>query len=177
MSDYLKRGVGKHTGDIRKYDFYSYYRKNTKFPKMERKAYSAFLKEMLSTYSEEIVRSNMELKLGKLGFIRIQAKKLHYFKKDGTRADSLKVNWKKTWEYWEGKYEGKNRDEITGIKDKTVIYHNNEHTNGEFYQHLWDKLTSVVKYRGLYKFVPSRQYSRLIAEVVSDPQRKIFYYG
>jgi hypothetical protein len=177
MSNYLKRGTGKNTGNIKKYDFYSYYRKHTKFPRMERKEYSAFLKDLLSTFSENIVKENMELKLGKLGFIRIQAKKLHYFKKDGTRSDTLKVNWKETWEYWEKKYTGKTRDEITEIKNKTVIYHKNDHTKGEFYLHLWDKLTSVVKYRGFYKFVPSRQYSRLITKIVSDPYRKVFYYG
>jgi hypothetical protein len=173
----FKRGEGKHKGDVKKYDFYSYYRKNTKFPKLERKEYSAFLKDLLTAFSEAIVRENMELKLGKLGFIRVQAKKLHFFDKDGNRAKTLKVNWQKTWEYWESKYEGKTRDEIKQIKDKTVLFHENDHTNGEFYQHLWDKLTSIVKYRGLYQFIPSRQYSRLITEMVSDPHRTVFYYG
>jgi len=177
MSNYLKRGEGKNKGNVKKYDFYSHYRKNTKFPRMERKEYSSFLKELLTIFSKAIVEENMQLKLGKLGFIRIQAKKLHYFKKDGNRADTLKVDWKKTWKYWENKYKGKTRDEITEIKNKTVIYHDNEHTKGEFYLHLWDKLTSVVKYRGFYKFVPSRQYSRLITKIVSDPHRKVFYYG
>ena len=95
MSNYLKRGTGKNTGNVKKYDFYSYYRKHTKFPRMERKEYSAFLKDLLSTFSENIVKENMELKLGKLGFIRIQAKKLHYFKKDGTRSDTLKLTGKR----------------------------------------------------------------------------------
>ena len=45
MNKYLKRGRGKNKGDIKKYDFYSHYRKNTKFPRIERKEYSSFLKE------------------------------------------------------------------------------------------------------------------------------------
>ena len=171
------RGAGKHSSDVKKYDFYSHYRKNTKFPKMERKEYSAFLKDLMVAYSEAIVKENMELKLGKLGFIRIQAKKLHFFDKDGNKAKSLKVDWQKTKEYWSTKYPGKTKAELKLIQNKPVIYHENDHTKGEFYQHLWDKLTSLVKYRGLYKFIPSRQYSRLITEVVKDPHRTVFYYG
>ncbi len=171
------RGKGKHKADIKKYNFYSHYRKNTTFSRLDRKEYSAFLKDLLTTFSEAIVKENMELKLGKLGFIRIQAKKLHFFDKEGNRAKTLKVDWKKTLDYWKVKYPGKTKEELKKIKNKPVLYHENDHTKGEFYQHLWDKLTSVVKYRRLYKFIPSRQYSRLIAEVVKDPHRTVFYYG
>jgi hypothetical protein len=66
---------------------------------------------------------------------------------------------------------------ITEIDNKTVIYHENEHSNQEFYEHHWDKLTANLKYKNFYKFKPSRQYSRLIAKVVKDPNRKTFYYG
>lgn len=177
MSNYLKRGEGKHIADVRKYDFFSHYRKHTTFEKLDRKAYSAFLKDLLIAFSEAIVKENMELKIGRLGFLRVQTKKLHFFKENGERAASLQVNWKKTMEYWDEKYPGMSRDEITKLKNKTVIYHENSHTNGEFYRHLWDKATSVVKYKSFYKFIPSRQYSRLITEMVSDPNRTVFYYG
>jgi len=176
-NNYLKRGKGKAIADIKKYDFFSHYRKNTKFERLERKQYSNFIKDLLTLYSEAIVKENLQLKLGKLGYIRIQAKKLHFFTKDGKRAKSLKVNWVSTWTYWEGKYEGKTRDEITEIKNKTVLYFENEHTNKEFYRHLWDNATAVVKYKRFYSFKPSRQYSRLITTIVTDPNRTIFYYG
>jgi hypothetical protein len=176
-NEYLKRGKGKHTADIKKYDFFSHYRKNTAYEKLSRTAYSAFLKDLLIAFSEAVVKENMELKLGKLGFIRVQAKKLHFFKTNGEKADSLKVDWEKTWKYWEEKYPSLSRNEISNIKDKKVIYHENEHTNGEFYRHLWDKATSQVKYKSFYKFIPSRQYSRLIKEIVSKPNRTIFYYA
>lgn len=177
MSNYLKRGKGKHKADVRKYDFFLHYKQNTTFEKLDRKAYSAFLKDLIKAFSEAIVKENMELKLNNLGFIRVQAKPLHFFKKDGTKAKSLKVDWQRTWAYWEEKYSGKSRDEITEIKNKHVVYHENSHTNGEFYKHLWDKTTSLVKYKSFYKFIPSRQYSRLITEIVSDSQRTVFYYG
>ena len=102
-NNYLKRGKGKAIADIKKYDFFSHYRKNTKLVKLERTAYSSFLKDLLITYSETIVKENLQLKLGKLGYIRIQAKKLHFFTKDGERAKTLQVNWPETWKYWEKK--------------------------------------------------------------------------
>tara|TARA_R110000868_G_scaffold411280_1_gene702655 strand:- start:364 stop:900 length:537 start_codon:yes stop_codon:yes gene_type:complete len=176
-NNYLKRGKGKAIADIKKYDFFSHYRKNTKLVKLERTAYSSFLKDLLITYSETIVKENLQLKLGKLGYIRIQAKKLHFFTKDGERAKTLQVNWPETWKYWEKKYEGKTRDEITEITNKKVLYFENEHTNKEFYRHLWDNATAIVKFKRFYKFKPSRQYSRLIAKIVTDPNRTTFYYG
>lgn len=177
MSEYLKRGKGKKPGDIKKYDFYSYYRKNAQREKLERKKYSAFLKDLLTTYSEMIVKENFELKLDKIGYIRVQARPLKFLKKDGTLAKSLKVNWPATWEMWEKKYPGLSRDEITELKNKKVIYFENAHTNQEFYCHLWDNKTALLKFKSFYKFKPSRQYSRLISKVVKEPNRKVFYYG
>ena len=68
-NNYLKRGKGKKIGDIKKYDFFAHYRKNAKLAKLERTQYSRFIKELLNTYSEAIVKENLELKFGKLGFI------------------------------------------------------------------------------------------------------------
>jgi hypothetical protein len=176
MNEYLKRGEGRKS-NITKYDFFSYYRKNAEFSKLERKQYSGFLKELLTTYSEAIVKEALELKLGSLGYIRIQAKKLTFLNAKGKPQKSLKVNWKDTWTYWENKYQEMTRDEIVKIENKKVIYHLNDHTNQEFYRHLWDKTTAIVKYKRFYNFKASRQYSRMIATIVKDPQRKIFYYG
>jgi len=174
---YLKRGKGKTTGDIHKYDFFKHYKKKAKNAKLERKEYDAFLKELLSTFSRTIVKENMQLKLGPLGYLRVKANKLHFFKKNGEKSKSLKVDWPTTWKMWEKTYEGKTRDEITELKGKKVVYFMNDHTNQEFYQHYWDRLTSSVKYHRFYEFTPSRQYSRLINTVVKDPNRKIYYYG
>jgi len=176
-NNYLKRGNGKSIADIKKYNFFSDYRKKAELSKLDNKQYSSFTKELLVTYSEAIVKENLQLKLGKLGVIRVQSKKLHFFTKEGKRAKTLQVDWQSTWKFWETKYEGKTRDEIKSINGKKVLYFENEHTNGEFYRHLWDNLTSAIKYKRFYKFKASRQYSRLIATTVKDKNRKVFYYG
>lgn len=177
MSNYLKRGSGKNKGNIKKYDFFSHYRKNTTYEKLDRKTYSAFVSELLKEYSEAIVKKNLELKFGKLGYIRVQARNLHFFNKEGKLSKSLKPDWKKTWESWEKKYPNISRDEITKIKNKKVIYFENDHTNGEFYLHLWDNITSLVKFKSFYKFKAARKYGRMITEEVNKKPRTVFYYG
>ena len=176
-NNYLKRGKGKNTGNVKKYDFFSHYRKNTEYSKLDRKTYSAFLSELFKEYSEAIVKENLELKLGKLGYIRVQARTLNFFNKEGKLCKSLKPNWKATWKKWEEKYPDKSRDEITEIKNKKVIYFENEHTNKEFYLHLWDNLTAVIKFKSFYKFKAARKYSRMITEEVNKKPRTVFYYG
>lgn len=176
MSEYLKRGKGKNKANIKKDDFYKFYLQNAKERIVERKQYNAFTKNLLTIFSTEIVTTGLELKVPKVGKFRIRSKALHFFKADGNKAKSLRPNWKATWEHWENKYSGLTRDEITKIENKTIIYHENDHSNQEFYEHYWDKLTIVLTYKSFYNFKASRQFSRLLAKVVKDPNRKTFYY-
>lgn len=176
-NNFLKRGKGKVTGNVKKSEFYSYYIKNAKEKIVDRAIYNSFVKELLDTLSTEVVTTGLELKINKVGKLRIRSKELHFFKKDGTMAKSLRIDWKASWDFWAVKYPELSREEIVKIKNKTVIYHENEHTNGEFYEHFWDKYSTVLKFKSFYNFKASRQYSRLIAKVVKDPNRKTFYYG
>ena len=172
---YLIRTSGKTNGDIKKGYFFKRYKKESEQP-LDARVYNVFLKDLLQSYSEAIVEEGLELKLGKLGRIRIRSKQLHFFKKDGTKAKSLRPDWKKCWELWEKKYPGLSRDEITELTKKPIVYHDNSHTQGEFYEHFWDKTTAVTKYQKFYNFNASRQYSRMIKGIVSKPNRTVFYY-
>lgn len=175
-NNFLKRGKGKLPGAIKKNDFYTFYKKLASNP-VSQKVYNAFIKELLETFSTAIVETGLELRIPRVGKFRVRSNNLHFFKKDGTRSKKLKVNWEETWKFWEKKYQGLTRNEIVAIKNKTVLYHENEHTQQEFYEHHWDKLTTVLKFKSFYNFKASRQYSRLIAKVVKSPNRQVFYYG
>ena len=172
---YLICTSGKINGDIKKAFFYKKYKKSVEQP-LDQRIYNVFLKDLLKSYSEAIVEEGLELKLGVLGRLRIRSKQLHFFKKDGNKAKSLRPNWKACWELWETKYSGLTRDEIKEINKKPIVYHDNAHTQGEFYEHFWDRSTAIVKYQKFYNFNPSRQYSRLISSVVNKPNRTVFYY-
>jgi hypothetical protein len=177
MHNFLKRGKGKVTSSLKKSDIYKHYLKNLKEEKVDVKVYNKFIKELLQAYSTEIVTTGLELRIPKIGKFRVRSKPLHFFRADGERSKSLKVNWKATWDYWHIKYPGLTKDEIINVPDKKVLYHENEHSNAEFYEHFWDNYSTALKYKSFYNFKPSRQYSRLIALVVKDPNRKTFYYG
>ncbi len=172
----LQRGKGKNTGSIKKKDFYDYYQNNARLNKVDKVKYNNFLKDLLHNFSEAIVKEALEIKVNQIGKIRIKTKVLNLIKSSG-ELSKLKVNWKSTWDYWYSKYPELTRDEIVKIKDKTLLYHDNEHSNQEFYVHYWNNFTSNLKYKSFYDFKPSRQYSRLLAQVVKDPNRKTFYYG
>lgn len=173
---YLKRGKGKHIANIAKRHFYPYYKANTQHSLIEKSLYDKFLGELLNTFATSIVEDNLPIKLGYLGEVRIRTRKLNFFNKEGKKNKSLRVDWPATWKHWEKQYEGLTRDEIVGLKGKKVIYFINEHSNQEFYSHLWDNYTAPLRYKRFYKFVPLRKYSRLLAKVVKDPNRKTYYY-
>jgi hypothetical protein len=174
---YLKRGKGKNTGNIKKNAFFVFYKANAKESVVDKKLYNSFLKELLETFSAAIIKEGLELKINKIGKLRIKSSPLKFLKKNGELSKSLKVNWQATWNNWQNKYPELTKEEITKITNKKVIYHENEHSNQEFYSYYWDKLTITLKYKTFYNFKASRQYLRLIAQVVKDPNRKIFYYG
>ena len=175
--NYLKRSAGKLKGTVRKDNFYNYYKANAKETVVDKKIYNKFLKELLETFSTKIIELGLELKINKIGKIRIKSNNLKFVKASGEIAKNLKIDWKATWEYWHSKYPGLTRQEITELNNKRVLFHDNEHTNHEYYSHYWDNLSIPLKFKSFYKFKPSRQYSRLIAKVVKDPNRKVFYYG
>lgn len=174
---YLKRGKGKLAGGIKKAAFFSFYQKNAKETLVDKPTYNAFVKDLLEAYSTAVVATGLELKITKVGKLRIRSSHLNFFKVNGERSKSLKPNWQATWEFWHIKYPGLTRDEIVNINNKRVIYHENDHTDQEFYEHYWDKVTANLKFKSFYTFKASRQYSRLIAKIVKDPNRKVFYYG
>jgi len=174
---YLIRGKGKHTGSVKKDAFFAFYKDCAKEPIVDKKIYNAFTKDLLEKFSNAIVTEALELKINKVGKLRIKSNPLKFFNKKGEKYKSLKVNWEITWANWHKKYPDLTRQEITEIPDKPLVYHENEHSSQEFYSHYWDNITVALRYKTFYNFKASRQYSRLIAEVVKNPNRKVFYYG
>jgi hypothetical protein len=161
-------------GDIKRRHFYQFYRKHGKTVRVDNKVYNRFLSELLQIMSDNIVLNNEPFSIPHLGHFRIKAFTPNLINKDGS-LKNLKVDWKATQEYWKTKYPGKTLAELRFIQGKPVLYHENEHSNGEIYKHHWMK----NQFRPLenYDFKASRQYSRLLAQTVKDPNRKVFYYG
>ncbi len=167
----------RKVGEVKKKDFYNHYLKHKQEREVDKSVYNKFLKVLLDKFSTAIVETGLELKLTGIGKLRVRSKKLNYFTKEGKRAKSVRPNWKATLEYWKVKYPDQTLKELKGVPNKPILYHENDHTSGEFYEHHWDNNTTSLKYKSFYGFKASRQYSRLIAKIVKDPNRKTFYYG
>ena len=172
------RGKGKNILDIKQYYWYSYYLKNTRFKKkLTRKAHAAFLKDLFDTFTDKIIYENFELKLIGLGKFRIQSKKSIIVTKKGKVINTLRtVDWKATWDYWRAKFPGKEDKEIVELvklNKVTVVYRDND----EHCRFIWDNKSCATPNKGLYKFIPSKLNVIKLVNAISDPNRKVFYYG
>jgi hypothetical protein len=175
--DYVKRGKGRYNTEVKRKDFYKHYAKNHTAKRTDLTTYRAFLTELLHTLSTKIVTENLEVKIPMMGRFRIKAVNgtRLMFDEDGTIK--LKADWKATWEHWYKKYPGLTRKEILAIPGIKVLYYENKHSQGEIYKYHWDKYTAIFGCKSYYKFIATRQYNRLLAQTVKDPNRKVFYYG
>jgi hypothetical protein len=176
MEKIIKQKNPKRKSDKKKLDFYKDYSNNHNHNPVTISQYNNFTSDLFKRFSKAIVELNLELKLGRLGKFRIQSINVGVAKKSGDLR-KRQPDWARTKEYWKTKYPGLTPEELKEIKNKLIIYHENEHSNGEYYKHLWDRLTMRSPNYMLYKFIPSRQFSRLLAKTVKDPNRKVFYYG
>ncbi len=173
----MKRGSGKINCSFKNYHFYKNYCKRTPIKnRLDRKTYNKFIKDLLETFSQAIINENLELKLEGLGKIRIRERSSYYYLEDGTLSNSIKVDWKSTWEYWEKKYPGLTRDEILLEKDKKVLHFENK-ISSQYYGFYWDKYTIQLVNKQCYAFKITKQNSIALNKSIIDPNRKIYYYG
>ena len=106
--------------------------------------------------SDSIIRESLELKLPyRLGYIRIKSRKQTIKFVDG-KIDYSKnaIDWRSTISLWSELYPGKSKGELREIKDKPLIIHENDHTNGNILGWYWDKRMSNVSNITAYKFIP-----------------------
>lgn len=106
--------------------------------------------------SDKIIRESLEVRLFfRMGFLRIRATKLKVCLKDG-KIDSNKtpIDWIRTLDLWEKTYGTRDRSKLKEIKNKKLVYHVNENTNGFIMMWYWDKRGCNVKNNRLYKFSP-----------------------
>jgi len=172
----IKRGKAKFKTTTNRYMFYSTYRKaTTSSNKLTRIQFDAFTKELMNTLTTAMVVENMELKMTGVGNFRIVARDI---KLENSKHGYLKfaINWIETHNLWKTKYPGKTMEELKLISGKPLIRFENENCKNEFYNIAWDR-NYLLTNKTFYKVILSRVYKRLITKVVTDPNRKVFYYG
>jgi len=80
----------------------------------------------------------------------------------------MRVDWKATKDYWENNSEAREK--------KIKIYHKNLHTRGDITKPYWDKYSSNVKNRTVYKFKAVRDFDRMIPKALKSGDKSIDYF-
>lgn len=164
--------------DYKTKDFYNFYKSTVRNP-LPYKTVVNFLYGktnigLIEELKNEIVYNAYSLHLPhRLGIIRVRKKepKIH-FNNDGSlnyKKSMMRVDWKATKELWEKNPEAK--------KKKTRVFHLNKHTDGAICSPVWEKYSSNVKNKTVYKFLPVRSFYRQIPKALSLKDSKIDYFG
>lgn len=181
--DIPKRTAGKRNSDIGNKELYKFYKKNLKPVEsitggstlgsydIKESIYSSILKDINSLIIQEIILENFEFKIPYgLGYFSMVQKPLVY--KIDSNGDLvtklLSTDYKATKELWKSDKEAK--------ENKTLIFHTNEHSNGNRMAYRWSKKGCNTQGLEPYYFLPCRQVKRAPAQFLKDPSYKLCYY-
>lgn len=95
----------------------------------------------------------------RLGKLSIYGKKVKVKVEDG-QIKGLAPDWVKTKELWESDKEAK--------KNKQLVYHFNEETNGIRYKYVWSKNRVLVSNKTLYNLRMTRTNKRELSKLVKE---------
>jgi len=136
---------------------------------VDRKIFDKISGELFHAFAMSMIKEATTIKLTRLGDFRIRGFKPKYLNAAGElKAKILRPDWKKTKEYWAVKYGGLSAVELKKIKNKPIIYHMNEHSNGYSYETIWNKQTVAVKGKSCYYFKAARKYDRERARLIKE---------
>lgn len=172
-----KRGAVKYKADYAVSDIFKYYKDINVNTVSNQSLFTSILKYYFNKVMIDVIENNQELKLaGRLGYIRIRSiNVIPKFDDNGKLLrNSIPIDWKATFNYWEEIYPDKTAEEIKSIPNKKLIYHLNEHTDGRLLGWYWDKITCNVKNQTYYKLKISRKWCRYLTNTAK--KLNIKYY-
>jgi hypothetical protein len=171
--EFNKRSKGKFKSDYKTNDLFKFYigkiEKNSIYDQKK----SIFTK-VISDFNDRIYKEHIVIKayefrlVGRLGKISIkQFKRKLKLNDENKLVSKLSCNYKKTKELWSNNEEAK--------KNKKLVYHTNEHTDGYEFRCHWNKKTSNVPCNNFYQFIPVRTNKRFIAKCFNEGLKLKFY--
>jgi hypothetical protein len=145
----------RKTVDIRGLrDSYKFYKSSAGRNRINSRIYSKGCRDFNKIISDKIITESFEFRMPyRLGFLRIKSIKQKIVIKNG-KLDMAKnpIDWEATWTYWREIYPGIDMETAKSYKNKPLIPHTNEQTNGQIFKWYWDKRISNVVNNSAYVF-------------------------
>lgn len=172
----FKRTKGYYNSDYTIQDFYEWYCATASGP-ISKDLFKKVFKKFIERMMIEIIYNSAEMDMGNsLGILRIRDKEYKIELNEEGRVDKKKLipNWGKTLKKWKVLYKDTDPNEWHNIKNKPIIYHENEHSDQTLKQWFWDRSAVELKNGHHYKFNATRYWDRLLAKV--NKESNVSYY-
>ena len=152
---------------------------------IDRQTFSNILKDFNLELARLIIEEAEEFKMpANLGTVRIRKYKISIkLNEDGsidTRSSS--VDWEATRNLWLREYpdyadeiKSKYMPTLKLIKNKPMVYHLNEHTEGFVFRLFWNKYSSAIINRQMYSIVLTFTNKRRIAALIKSNPNTNYY--
>lgn len=167
-----RRSKGIYTSDIGANDIYRFYCKRYDNPyKLTQKQYSTVLSEFNSAIMKLMIEKAYVFLVPYTKFslyIRGRKIKLIEMPNGEISKKGLRVNWKATTDLWEVDSDAYSR--------RQIVYHFNEHSARRNFRFILDIRRSRIRNRGLFMFLPARQWSRYLAKHIKENYNNVTYY-
>jgi hypothetical protein len=161
-------------------DYFEYYRDNIKTTVHKKRSlkakdyvvrddYGKMLQEYYLAISKMMIYdAYTHYNSNKMGCLNVVKYEPDMLDKDGNiRPRMLKVNWKATKDLWAETYGTSGNDPaLKEIKGKTLIYHENDHSDGWMFRWNWDRSTSLMKHQSRYYYKPVKANKRMLATAI-----------
>jgi len=157
-------------------DFYEYYTKHSvkrfKNKRIWRRQYRKLIAEYYTAISKIIIYDSFRFYLShRMGTINIfKYDPINgYLDSDGNiRKNRLPVDWSKTLKLWWELYGKRDKTEYKEIKDKPLVFYNNDHSDDFLFKWHWDKRSCLAKHQSKYYFQAVRQNKRRLGKAIKS---------
>lgn len=123
--------------------------------KIKRKEYLEITKGFMEFIMEQVIEEAKEVKLpAGCGTLKVVGRKIVPKVDENGEITNLAPDWVKTKKLWEENPEAK--------KEKRLVHHFNDHTNGVSYRLEWCKTILGLANKNYYGFIAARQHKRKI---------------
>lgn len=130
-------------------DMWKYYK--AKYNNLDQKQFKQLIKAFNKSVSDAIVKEAFEFIMPRdVGNIRIKKSEIKLKLTADGKIDKkiLQPDWNETLKLWEVDKEAR--------ESKTLVYHENKHTEGYIYRWHYSKYRNKLKNKTAYSFIPSR---------------------